>query len=61
MKDKETFKSKHLDEINKINKKYKCNSKMAAYLIDCKMCVEQYTGSTKTNSRYRTNNCKSTQ
>ena len=26
-----TFKSKHLDEINKINKKYNCHSKMAVF------------------------------
>ena len=32
MKDTCTFKSKHLNEIHKINKKYNCNSKMAFYL-----------------------------
>ena len=29
IKDTSTFKSKHLDEIHKINKNYNCNSKMA--------------------------------
>ena len=32
MKDRCTFKSKHLNEVHKINKKYNCNSKMAVYL-----------------------------
>ena len=35
MKDKFTFKSKHLNEVHKINKEYNCNSKMAVYLIEC--------------------------
>ena len=47
MKDTCTFKSKHLNEVYKINKKYNCNSKMAVYLIECEVCGEQYTGSTK--------------
>ena len=37
MKDTCTFKSKHLDEIYKINKKYSYNSKMTVYLIKCNM------------------------
>ena len=61
MKDTCTFKSKHLNEVHKINKKYNCNSKMAVYLIECEICGEQYTGSTKTKFRYRANNYKSTQ
>ena len=60
MKDKCTFKSKNLDEINKINKKYNCNSTMTVYLIECKIFGEQYTGSTKTKFRSRVNNYKST-
>ena len=36
-----TFKSKHLNEVHKINKKYNCNSKMAVYLIECEICGEQ--------------------
>ena len=47
--------------IHKINKNYNCNSKMAVYLIECKICGEQYTGSTKTKFRYRANNYKLTQ
>ena len=47
LKDKCTFKSKHLIKIHKINKKYICNSKMAVYLIQCQICGEQYTGSAK--------------
>ena len=61
MKDACTFKSKHLNELHKINKKYNCNSKMAVCLIECEICAEQYTGSTKIKFRSRTNNFKSTQ
>ena len=61
MKDTCTFKSKHLNEVHKINKKYNCNSKMAVYLIECEICGEQYTGSTKTKFRSRANNYKSMQ
>ena len=56
MKDTCTFKGKHLNEVYKINKKYNCNSKMAVYLIECEICGEQYTGSTKTKFRSRANN-----
>ena len=59
MKDTCTFKSKHLDEIHKIKKKYKCNSKMAVHLIECQICGEKYTWSTKFRSR--ANKYKSTQ
>ena len=60
MKDACTFKSKHLGEVHKINKKYNCNSKMAVYLIECHICGQQYTGSTKTKFRSSTqkNNIK---
>ena len=53
--------SKHLNEVHKINKEYNCNSKMAAYLIECEICGKQYAGSTKTKFRSRANNYKSTQ
>ena len=49
MKDTCTFKSKHINEVHEINRKYNCNSKMTVYLIECEMCGEQYTGSTKPN------------
>ena len=61
MKDTCTFKSKLLNEVHKINKKYNCNSKQAVYLTECEICGEQYTGSTKTKFRSRANNYKSTQ
>ena len=61
MKDTCTFKSKHLNEVHKINKKYNCNSKMAVYLIGCEICGEQYTDSTETKFRSRANNYKSSQ
>ena len=60
MKDTRSFKSKHLNEVHKINKKYNCSSKMAVYSIECEICGEQYTGSTKTKFRSRANNYKST-
>ena len=56
-----TFKSKHLNAVHKINKKYNCNSKMAVYLIECEIYGEEYTGSTKVKFRSRANNYKSTQ
>ena len=34
---------------------------MAVSLTECEICGKQYTGSTKTKFRSRTNNCKSTQ
>ena len=61
MKDPCTFKSKHLNEVHKINKKYNCDSKMAVYLIKCKICGEQYTGSTKTKLRSRADKYKTMQ
>ena len=61
MKDTYTFKSKHLNEAHKIIKKCNCNSKMTFYLIECEICGEQFTGSTKTKFRSRPNNYKSTQ
>ena len=60
MKDTCTFKSKHLNEVNKIIKKYNCNSKTAVYLIECEICGEQYTGKTKIKFRSSANNYKST-
>ena len=48
MKNACNFKSKHLNEAHKINKKYNCNSKISVYLIECEICGEQYAGSTKT-------------
>ena len=61
MKDTSTFKSQHLNEVPKSTKEYHCNSKMAVYLIECEICGEQYTGSTKTKFRSRANNYKSIQ
>ena len=60
MKDTCTFKSKHLNELHKINKEYNCYSKMVVYLIECEICGEQYTGSTKTKFRSTANNYNST-
>ena len=54
-------KSKHLDEIHKIDKKYSCNSKTAVYLIERQVRGEQYSRSTKTKFRSMVNNYESTQ
>ena len=56
-----TFKSKHLNEVNKINKNCYCNSKMTVYLIEYETCGEQYTGCKKTKFRSRANNYERTQ
>ena len=61
MKDTSTFKIKHLDEIHKINKKYNCNSKIEAYVIEWHICGEQYAGSGRTKFRSKESNYKSTQ
>ena len=60
MKDKCNFKSTHLNDTHKTNKKYNCNSKMAVYLIERNICGEQDTGSTKTKLKSRGNNYKCT-
>lgn len=48
MKNTCTFKSTNFDEIYTIKNNYKCNSKMAIYWIECRVCWEQYIGSIKT-------------
>ena len=53
MNDTSTFKSKHLDEVRKISKKYNFNSEMAVYLTECQLCGEQYAGSIKIKFRSR--------
>ena len=60
MKSTCTFKSKHFNEVYKINNDYNCNSKMAVYLKEYRVYGEQYTGSAKTKFRSRANNYKST-
>ena len=55
MEDTCTFKNKQLDEIHQINKKYNCSSKMAVHFIECQICGEQYTESTKTKYRSMAN------
>ena len=35
IKDRCTFKSKHFNEMHKFNQRYKWNSKVAVYLIEC--------------------------
>ena len=58
MKNTSTFKSKHSDEVYQIKKKINCNSKMAVYLIECRVCGKQYKGSIATKFRARANNYK---
>ena len=61
MKDICTFKSKYLNEIHKVNKKYNLESKMAICLIESEICRKQYTGSIKTKFRSGANNYESIQ
>ena len=51
---------RYFNEVYKINNDYNCYSKMAVYLIECQVCGEQYTDSTKTKFWSRANNYKST-
>ena len=60
MKNTSIFKSKHSKEVYQIKKNFNCNSKMVAYLMECRVCRKQYNGSTVTKFRARANNCKST-
>ena len=60
MKSTSTFKSKHSNEVYKTRKRFKCNSKMVVYLIECRSWGKQYNGSMVTTFRARVNNSKST-
>ena len=60
MKNANTFKNKHSNEICQLNNTFNCNSKIMIYLIDCLACGEQYNDSTATKLRARANNFKST-
>ena len=59
MKNTSTFKSKHSNEVYQIKKNFNCNSEMVVYLIECRVCGKQYSGSTMTKFRARANNYKS--
>ena len=41
MKNTCTFKSKHLNEVHKINKKYNCNSKIEVNVVSNKLPVQK--------------------
>ena len=53
------FKSTVTGEIYKMNFHFDCNSLCVVYLITCKVCKKQYTGSTVTKFRARFNQYKS--
>ena len=54
------LKSKHSNEVYQIKKNFNCNSKMAVYLTECRVCGKQYNGSTVTITCARAaNNYKS--
>ena len=59
LKNTNTFKSKHSNEVYQINKNFNCNSKMVVYLIEFRICEKQYNGSTVKKCRARANNYKS--
>ena len=42
MKNKNTFKSKHSHKIYQIKKNFNCNPEMVVYLIEYKVCGNQY-------------------
>ena len=60
MKNTSTFNNKHSNEVYQIKKNFNCNSKMVAYLIECRVCGKQYNGSAMTKFRARGNNYAST-
>ena len=53
------FKSFVTQKSYKINFRFDCNSSDVSYLISCKICGRQYTGTTVTRFRERFNQCKS--
>ena len=56
IKNTSNFKSKHSNEVYQIKKNFNCNSKMAVYLIECRVCGKQYNGITVTKFRARGSN-----
>ena len=60
MKNTSAFQSKYSNEVHQIKKNFNCNSKMALYLIECRVCGKQYHGSTATKFCARANNYKNT-
>ena len=60
MKNTSTFTSKHSNKYYQTKKIFNCNSKMVAYLTECRICGNQYNGSTVTTFRARANDYKST-
>ena len=59
MEDRCIFKSKQFDVVYKINNDHNCNLKVSVYLMECRVCSELCTGSTKTNFQARENHHKS--
>ena len=59
LKPSKEFKSRLTMEIYKTNFHFDCNSLCVVYLITCKVCKKQYTGSTVTKFRARFNQYKS--
>ena len=60
VKNTSTFKSKHLTKEHQIKKSFKCNSKIVAYLIECRVSGKQCIISSVTKFPARANNHKST-
>ena len=60
MKSTSAFQSKYSNEVHQIKKNFNCNSKMALYLIECRVCGKQYHGSTATKFCAGANNYKNT-
>ena len=60
MNNTSSFKSRHSNKVYQIKKNFNCNSKRVVYLIEYRVCVKQYNGSTVTMFHVRANNYKST-
>ena len=59
-KNTSTFKSKNLNEAYQIKKNLKCNSKIAIYFIEYRVCGKQCNSNTVKKFRTKANNYKST-
>ena len=59
MKNTSIFKSKHSKEVYQIKKSFSCNPKMVVYLIEYRVCGNQWNGGTVTKFCARANNYKS--
>ena len=60
MNNTSTFKSKHSIRFYQIKRNFNCNSEKVIYLIECRVCIKQYNGSSVKKFHARVNNNEST-